>query len=197
MNITYKCSLTLLCCCALVGCVQSTPKDTMIIHDETGFHEVPTSYSSFDSRDTMPAEDEARVSALEEIARKDPKAAYDLGLRYFRGDGVRQDSYQALQWMRQAAEHGDLSAQKALGRLYLTGLEEMGSDPQEAEKWLTIAAGRGDKESRTLLKQASAAKKSEHAYYRWKSEWRPRFYRYWYYDYPYRYYWRHGYWYYY
>lgn len=197
MNITYKCSLTLLCCCALMGCVQSTPQDTMIIHDETGFHEVPTSYSSFDSRDTMPAEDEAKVAALEEIARKDPRAAYDLGLRYFRGDGVRQDSYQALRWMREAAEHGDLSAQKALGRLYLTGLEEMGSDPQEAEKWLSIAAGRGDKESRKLLKQASAAKKSEQAYYRWKSEWRPRFYRYWYHDYPYRYYWRHGYWHYY
>jgi TPR repeat protein len=86
---------------------------------------------------------------------KDPRAAYDLGLRYFRGDGVRQDSYQALKWMRDAAERGYLKAQTAVGRLYLMGLEEMGSDPAEAEKWLSIAAGRGDKEAKTLLAQAT------------------------------------------
>lgn len=181
----------------LFGCAESSSQKTMRIHDSTGFHEVPSDYQSYDPATAVPAEDEARIAALEDLANKDPKAAYDLGLRYFRGDGVRQDSYQAIQWMRHAAEHGDLNAQKALGRLYLTGLEEMGSDPQEAEKWLTIAAGRGDKESGKLLKQASAAKKDEQAYYRWRTEWQPRFYRYWYHDYPYRYYWRYGHWYYY
>lgn len=35
---------------------------------------------------------------------------------------------------------------------------KMGADPHEAEKWLTIAASRGDKESATLVKQASKAK---------------------------------------
>ncbi|HHT8990295.1 TPA: tetratricopeptide repeat protein, partial [Burkholderia cenocepacia] len=90
-------------------------------------------------------------------AKTQPKAAYDLGLRYFRGDGVRQDSYQALKWMREAAERGDLNAQKALGSFYLFGLEEMGSDAREAEKWLSIAAGRGDKESKKLLDLARQA----------------------------------------
>jgi len=89
---------------------------------------------------------------------------------------------------------GDLEAQKALRRFYLTGLEEMGSDPQEAEKWLMIAAGRGDEESAKLLKEATAAKRSRQAWYEWRSHWRPIFYRYWYYGYPYRYHWRRGYW---
>jgi TPR repeat protein len=62
--------------------------------------------------------------------RQDPRAAYDLGLKYFRGDGLRQDSYPALKWMREAAEHGNLKAQKVIGRVYLTGLEEMGPDPR-------------------------------------------------------------------
>ena len=140
---------------------------------------------------------ERRLSALQSLARKDPRAAYDLGLRLFRGDGVRQDSYQALQWMRDAAERGDLEAQKAVGRLYLTGLEEMGSDPREAEKWLGIAAGRGDEEAKKLLAEARILKRSEFEYRRWVDHWRGVFYGYWYNGYPYRAYWRHGYWYFY
>ncbi|MDR6497087.1 hypothetical protein J2785_000229 [Burkholderia ambifaria] len=48
--------------------------------------------------------EDARIVALKQAAKAQPKAAYDLGLRYFRGDGVRQDSYQARKWMRDAAE---------------------------------------------------------------------------------------------
>jgi len=61
--------------------------------------------------------------------------------------------------MRDAAERGDLGAQKAVGRLYPTGLEEMGSDPREAEKSLSIAAGRGDTEAATLLVEAYCCSK--------------------------------------
>jgi len=83
-----------------------------------------------------------KTAALEELAAHDPRAPYDLALRFFRGDGVRQDSCRSIKWMRDAAERGELNAQKALGRLYLTGLGEMGSDPGEAEKWLSITASR-------------------------------------------------------
>jgi len=128
--------------------------------------------------------------ALETAAKAEPRAAYDLGLRYFRGDGVRQDSYKALMWMRAAAEGGDLAAQKALGAFYLAGLEEMGADPQEAEKWLAIAVSRGDEASRALLAQAAAAKNGEQAYYRWKTEWRDVYVRLWTSGYPYHGRWR-------
>lgn len=133
---------------------------------------------------------DGRIAALEKAAQRDPRAAYDLGLRYFRGDGVGQDSYKALTWMREAAEKGNLNAQKALGRAYLTGLEEMGSDPSEAQKWLAIAASRGDKESAKLLKEANAAKKSEEEYWRLQQEWRVVIYTEWHQDYPYYSHWR-------
>jgi TPR repeat protein len=65
--------------------------------------------------------------------------------------------------MRDAAERGNLKAQMALGRLYLTGLEEMGADPGEAEKWLSITSSKGDKEAADLLKDATKARRSKQA----------------------------------
>jgi TPR repeat protein len=187
-----------LCACLFAAaCAQNPPpKDTVRICDENGCAERPKGYSSFDASAAVPDEDPTgRIAALKALGEKDPRAAYDLGLRYFRGDGVGQDSYQALVWMRKAAERGDLQAQKALGRFYLTGLEEMGSDPQEAEKWLSIAASRGDKESKKLLAEATAAKKSDQEYYKWQTRWRQTFHGYWRSGYAYRGYWRSGLWY--
>ena len=182
--------LSLVFCATLTACLQTGPRtDVVRICDSSGCSDRPSNSASYDPSAAVPDNDpERRIPALEALARKDPGAAYDLGLRFFRGDGVRQDSYRALQWMRDAAERGDLEAQKAVGRFYLTGLEEMGSDPREAEKWLTIAAGRGDKEAGKLLEEAVEARKSEDAYYRWTSHWRPVFYNYWYTGYPYRWY---------
>lgn len=172
----------------LIACATNDPKP---VCDEQGCgtQQPPASSSAAGNNPTDTDADRAS-SALLSLAAADPRAAYDLGLRYFRGDGVAQDSYQALQWMRSAAERGDLEAQKALGGLYLGGLEEMGADPQEAEKWLAMAAGRGDQESMQLLAQARAAKSSEAAYFKWKSDWREMTLRYWYSAYPYRSYWR-------
>lgn len=191
--------LLFVCCVALTACLHTAPRtDVVRICDSSGCSDRPGDSASYDPSSAVPDNDpEGRIPALEVLASKDPRAAYDLGLRFFRGDGVRQDSYRALQWMRDAAERGDLEAQKAVGRLYLTGLEEMGSDPREAEKWLTIAAGRGDKEANKLLAEATQARKSEDAYYRWSNHWRPVFYRYWYSGYRYRWGWRNGGWYYY
>lgn len=185
-------------CILLTACAQTPNNDTVRICDSGGCADRPRNFASYDPSSEFPDEDTGgRIAALTDLANNDPRAAYDLGLRFFRGDGVTQNSYQALLWMRKAAEKGDLEAQKALGRLYLTGLEEMGSDPQEAEKWLTIAASRGDREAEKLLAEATAAKQSEQEYGRWRNHWRSVFYGYWYSVYPYRAYWRHGVWYYY
>ncbi|WP_125932063.1 tetratricopeptide repeat protein [Thiosocius teredinicola] len=197
MTITRQLYLAIFLGVVLAGCQSEPKKDTMRVCDSSGCSDRPSDSASYDPSSAVPDEDpDGRIAALEDLARQDPRAAYDLGLRFFRGDGVRQDSYRALQWMRDAAERGDLDAQKAVGRLYLTGLEEMGSDPREAEKWLTIAAGRGDKEAATLLREATAARQNEDAWYRWRSHWQPVFYRYWYTGYPYHWHWRHGSWYY-
>ena len=123
----------------LIACTTNDPKP---VCDEQGCGaQQPPASSSAAGNNPADIDADRASSALLSLAATDPRAAYDLGLRYFRGDGVAQDSYQALQWMRSAAERGDLEAQKALGGLYLGGLEEMGADTQEAEKWLAIAAG--------------------------------------------------------
>ena len=111
-----------------------TPSPTVRICDENGCSERPRDAVTFNPAVAGDSAADQQAAKLIALAEKDPRAAYDLGLRYFRGDGVRQDSYQALKWMRDAAERGFLKAQTAVGRFYLMGLEEMGSDPAEAEK---------------------------------------------------------------
>lgn len=182
---------------SLVSCAHQEPKvksDTIRICDENGCADRPKDYSSFHPESTVTAEEVNKIKALEELASNDPRAAYDLALRFFRGDGVPQDSYRSIKWMRTAAEKGDLNAQKALGRLYLTGLGEMGSDPGEAEKWLSLTASRGDKEAKTLLQEAVKARQSEQADYQWRRRWQPLFYNSWYSGYAYNWYWRTGRW---
>ena len=105
-------------------------------------------------------EAERRLAALTARAEADPRAAYDLGLRYLRGDGVERNSYQAIEWMRKAGDAGHGPSQFALGRLYFLGFEEMGPDPAEAEAWLSRAAAKGYKDAKRLLPQAQAAKRN-------------------------------------
>ncbi|NIE84803.1 MULTISPECIES: SEL1-like repeat protein [Burkholderia] len=169
----------------LAACAQPQPSDMVRICDGQGCSDRPKNQVTTEFKDGVNDREDPRIAALKESAKAQPKAAYDLGLRYFRGDGVRQDSYQALNWMRSAAERGDLRAQKALGAYYLFGLEEMGPDPREAEKWLSIAVGRGDKESEKLLQQAREAKKADEEDFKWRTRWRDVYYGYWNSGYPY------------
>ncbi|ADJ29295.1 Sel1 domain protein repeat-containing protein [Nitrosococcus watsonii C-113] len=193
LGIGLLCGLML--CAMLIACTQAPPAAMIRVCDSKGCSYRPSDSATYDSSAAVPDEDpEGRIAALEILAQRDPQAAYDLGLRFFRGDGVPQDSYRALKWMRSAAERGNLDAQVALGQLYLTGLEELGSDPREAEKWLSIAAGRGNEEAQTILVEAREARQAEDAYFKWRNRWQPLFYRRWYYNYPYRFYWRRGGW---
>ena len=169
--------------------------ETIRICDDNGCAVRPKGYAAYEPESALPNEDTAKIAGLEALAAKDPRAAYDLALRFFRGDGVRQDSYRSVKWMRDAAERGEINAQKALGRLYLTGMGEMGADPGEAEKWLSITAGRGDREAQTLLQEAIAARQSVQAQYQWDRRWRPIFQNYWASTYSYLWYWNLGAWY--
>lgn len=167
----------------------ATSSGTIRICDAAGCSERLRQSATFaPSRDESP-EETRRLAALIDIASKDPRAAFDLGLRFFRGDGVRQNSYQALQWMRNAAERGGFQAQLAVGRFYLMGLEEMGSDPAEAEKWLSMAAGRGNPEAQKLLTEASTAKQTEQTLYQWRERHRTSWYGWWATGYVYYGYW--------
>ncbi|WDD92250.1 sel1 repeat family protein [Burkholderia sp. FERM BP-3421] len=181
---------------ALAACAQNPSAGNLVrICDDRGCADRPKDQVSFDASANASERVDPRIAALKASAETEPRAAYDLGLRYFRGDGVRQDSYQALVWMRKAAEGGNLAAQKALGSYYLFGLEEMGPDPREAEKWLSIAVSRGDKDSQKLLEQARAAKQSDEQEYKWLTRWRDVYYGYWNAGYPYQGVWRETSWY--
>lgn len=164
------------------------PGSTVRICDASGCSDRPRNSSSFQVEPSDPVA-EQRLAALTVLADKDPRAAFDLGLRYFRGDGVEKNSYQALQWMRSAGERGVVGAQLALGRFYLMGLEEMGSDPAEAETWLTMAAAKGSREAKKLLAEATAAKKDEQRYYQWREAHRKSWAGYWYTGYTYYWHW--------
>jgi len=131
-----------------------------------------------------------QLQALIQKADADPRAAYDLALRYFRGDGVTRDSYQALQWMRKAGDGGVLPAQLALGRFYLTGLEEMGADPAEAASWLERAAIGGSAEAKPLLQQARSAEKDAKQDYAQREKEKNTWYILWSRTAPYYWYWQ-------
>ncbi|WP_165838701.1 tetratricopeptide repeat protein [Roseicella frigidaeris] len=90
-----------------------------------------------------------------------PESQYNLALMLFRGEGVARQPYEAIQWMRRAGDQGVVPAQLALGRLYMTGLEEQGQDMQEAQSWLSRAAAAGDAEARRLLPGVTQAAQAE------------------------------------
>jgi TPR repeat protein len=189
-----------LLCSLLVGSsalAQVNPAGTVRICDSSGCSDRPANSSTFDPNAGGDPAAEARIASLEALAAKDPRAAYDLGLRYFRGDGIPKNTFLALKWMREAGERGDFKAQQALGRFYLMGVEEMGADPGEAERWLMMAADKGDKEAKKLLTQAREAKKNEQQKYEWREADRKSWYGGWYSGYGYRSYWRGGAWYFY
>jgi len=177
---------------ALAACAQNPSASPYVrICDESGCADRPKNQSRFEADNAaQDADADGRIAALKKAAAANPRAAHDLALRYFRGDGIPQDSYQALMWMRKSAEGGDLQAQVALGRFYLFGLDEMGPDAREAEKWLLIASQRGDAESGKLLEQAHANKQADQDYYRWQTEARALYYGAWYSGYAYQGYWR-------
>lgn len=163
---------------SLLGCAAQSPADQIAPRESTvrlcqgnQCSVQPRNIATFQG-EPVDVEAERRLQALSELAERDPKAAYDLGLRLLRGDGVERNSYQAIEWMRKAGDHDHVPAQLALGRLYLMGFEEMGSDPAEAEAWLSRAAAKGDREAQRLLPQAQAAKKDEQSLYRFRQAYR-------------------------
>jgi TPR repeat protein len=175
---------------ALAACQQTTAGDTVVICDSAGCREQPRSLQTYDPASAVPPDDPRGIlPALEREAARDPRAAFDLGMRYMRGDGLRRRPHKALEWMRDAAGRGDLRAQAALGRLYLTGLEEMGPDYREAESWLSRAAAGGHAESARLLEEARARRAAEPEWEdqveRWRRSYtapywyRSRYYGYW------------------
>jgi uncharacterized protein len=68
----------------------------------------------------------------------DAEAQINLGMMYYRGQGVPQDYLEAVTWYRLAAKQGNPFAQLDLGMMYENGQGVL-QDNTQAYKWLTIA----------------------------------------------------------
>ncbi|MCY4673957.1 MAG: tetratricopeptide repeat protein [Bacteroidetes bacterium] len=67
----------------------------------------------------------ARGQSIEEVQARaeqgDAEAQYELGKAYSVGEGVPQNSTEAVRWYRKAAEQGHPLAQYELGKAYHNG----------------------------------------------------------------------------
>jgi TPR repeat protein len=74
------------------------------------------------------------------------QAQFELGERYYRGEGVPKDMAKAAEWWQEAAEQGNVSAQYSLGSMYHRGSfvgEHFVRDDAEAVLWWQKAAAQG------------------------------------------------------
>jgi len=72
----------------------------------------------------------------------DKDAQFDLGEKYFTGQGVPRNETQATQWWRKAAEQGNADAQHWLGNAYYSG-RGVPEDYTQAALWWHKAAEQG------------------------------------------------------
>lgn len=126
----------------------------------------PTAGGTFNPAAPLPGDgppDTPQVERLRAVADSgDPVAQYRLGLAIYRRQAAGT-LYDALQMLRRSADGGHVPAQKAVGRLYMTGLDTMGQDLNEAQRWLSLAAPR-DAEARRWLVQVERGLANERAY---------------------------------
>jgi hypothetical protein len=81
--------------------------------------------------------------AVQLMARAgDPKAEYEIGLRYANGAGVAQDWEKAMSWFERAANRGIASAQWRLGLGYVRGIG-LDRNNAKAVAWFKRAANQG------------------------------------------------------
>ena len=77
-------------------------------------------------------------------------AQAQLGIMYYKGQGVPQDYVAAVSWYLKAAEQGNVVAQNNLGTMYATG-EGVPKDYAAAAKWFRKAAEQGNAKAQNSL----------------------------------------------
>jgi TPR repeat protein len=80
----------------------------------------------------------------------DVDSEYQLGFRYYDGEGVPKDFSKAVRWFRKAAEQSNAHAQYYLGSCYANG-EGAAKNKVEAVKWYRKAAEQSNVQAETAL----------------------------------------------
>ncbi len=88
------------------------------------------------------AELKERAALRQAAEGGDSRAQLDLALSYESGQGVTQDTAEAIKWFLKAAEQGFDEAQYALGCCY-NSAEDAFKNPEEAARWWGKAAAQG------------------------------------------------------
>ncbi len=107
-------------------------------------------------------------------------AQYNLGIMYYKGQGVPRDDAEALQWFRKAAEQGYAKAQYNLGVMYGNG-RGVPQDYAQAHMWFNLAASGfplGEDRDQAVKDRDHAAKRMTPAQIseaqKLAREWRPK-----------------------
>ena len=95
-------------------------------------------------------EQQLEQQLLEHAEQGDAQAQYEVGRRFWSGDGVERDARQAADWFDRAARQGLASAQRMLGRCYEQG-RGVERDARQAAAWYRWAATQGDPEAQYAL----------------------------------------------
>ncbi|MEI6847733.1 MAG: tetratricopeptide repeat protein [Chlorobiaceae bacterium] len=97
------------------------------------------------------------LSTIKAKAEKgDAKAQYNLGLVYAKGQGVKQDSTEAINWLERAGVQGNAKAAFILGEIYYTGTGTK-KDYHMAAQWFDEACDNGSSEGCRMYQQLRAA----------------------------------------
>jgi TPR repeat protein len=101
-----------------------------------------------------PVQDYARARMFFEYAadKGNAYAMLNLGLLYYKGEGVAQDYAKAREWYRKAANKGEARAMIELGVLYENG-QGVAQDYAKAREWYEKAADKGSAGAKALLEQ--------------------------------------------
>ncbi|HED18469.1 MAG TPA: sel1 repeat family protein, partial [Gammaproteobacteria bacterium] len=127
---------------------------------------------------SMETWDQLLEKQLQEANNGDADAQYGVGIKYLKGQGVKQDRKEAIRWLKQAATSGhdgakdkllrlqdrqklfvklldkahagDQKAQYQTGIMYLKG-KGVATDGSEARSWIGKAAAQGDRKAITRL----------------------------------------------
>lgn len=104
------------------------------------------------------------VRIIKSRAERDvPEAQYQLGERYFKGDGICKDYEEARKWYLRAAENGYAKAQQVLGHCYWNST--LGKrNPDEALRWYHAAAAQGDVQAQMDLAKICMSRNDQQGY---------------------------------
>ena len=91
------------------------------------------------------------IKSLKKDEPIDAEEQFQLGKRYFEGNGVFKDEVEAAKWFRLAAEQGHVEAQLQLGLFYHKGFGGVIKNDAQAVIWYQKAAEQGNAEAQNNL----------------------------------------------